>query len=178
MRAKESVELLIYSLTIFHRQTCVFHVNIAEAEASNYWRNFLSKSSNKDEVCETQGASKRYNSKKYYRHIRLLNGLLFSMKSFCKRLIPNITNDKDGFISYTTELYKLYCFETLSGHKFILMVHPSIHYGNELLRQLYSTIYLENVIKSPEYNYGSLIDNQLFESSLGSFFKHFIQEIS
>lgn len=38
MRAKESVELLIYSLTIFHRQTCVFHVNIAEAEASNYWR--------------------------------------------------------------------------------------------------------------------------------------------
>ncbi|KAJ1607683.1 hypothetical protein OJ253_2225 [Cryptosporidium canis] len=138
-------------------------------------RNFLSKSSNKDEFCEAQYISKKHNSKKYYRHIRLLNGLLFSMKSFCKRLIPNIT-DQDGFISYTTELYKLYCYETLSGHKFILMVHPSVHCGNELLKQLYSTIYLENVIKSPEYAYGSLIDNQSFESSLGLFFKRCIQE--
>ncbi|KAF7458679.1 trafficking protein particle complex subunit 1 [Cryptosporidium felis] len=99
------------------------------------------------------------------------------MKSFCNRLISSIINEQDGFSSYTTELYRLFCLETLSGHKFVLMVHPSIHYGDELLKQLYSTIYLENVINSPDYIYGSLIDNQSFESSLGEFFRQYIREV-
>lgn len=45
---------------------------------------------------EVKNNLKKFAAKKYYRQIRLLNGLLFSMKSFCKRLIPNITNDEEG----------------------------------------------------------------------------------
>ncbi|KAH8741386.1 hypothetical protein FG386_003233 [Cryptosporidium ryanae] len=100
------------------------------------------------------------------------------MKSFCKRLVPNVNTDKEGFNSYTTPMYKLFCFETLSGHKFILMTNPSVYYGNELLRQLYSTIYLDNVIKSPNYVFGTIIENHFFENSLVSFFKNFIQDIT
>ncbi|KAH7648996.1 hypothetical protein FG379_001365 [Cryptosporidium bovis] len=133
MTSNDSVDSSIYCLTIFHRQTCVFHLNVVEAEATNYWRNFLSKPSTRVECCDLRTSNKKFSPKRYFRQIKLLNGLLFSMKSFCKRLIPNVNAENEGFNSYTTPMYKLFCFETLSGHKFILMTNPSVYYGNELL---------------------------------------------
>ncbi|CAH1780589.1 unnamed protein product [Owenia fusiformis] len=100
---------------------------------------------------------------------KLMYGMILSIKSFCSRLSP--TDLKDGFLSYRTSKYKLHFYETASGLKFIL--NTDINAGNmrDNIQQIYSNIYVENVIKNPECKLGQQITSELFQTKLDDYIR-------
>jgi len=78
---------------------------------------------------------------------RNLYGLLFEMKRFVSKMTPS--GEPPEYFSYTTNKYKLHCYETPSGKKFILLTDPKVGALKEPLRKIYCDIYVETVVRSP-----------------------------
>ncbi len=69
------------------------------------------------------------------------------------------------YFSYTTNNYKLHCYETASGKKIILLTDPSVGDLKEELRKIYSQIFVEYVTKNPLFKVRTL-ENLACEESL------------
>eukprot|EP00124_Ichthyophonus_hoferi_P002713 Ihof_evm7s197 gene=Ihof_evmTU7s197 len=67
---------------------------------------------------------------------KLMYGMVFSIKSFCKRLAPRQTREPP-FRYYKTNAYKLHFYETPTGLKFILITSPELNDLDNVLRQIY-----------------------------------------
>eukprot|EP00128_Syssomonas_multiformis_P013683 Colp12_sorted_trinity150504_noHs@35924 len=94
-------------------------------------------------------------------------GMLYSIKSFVQRLSPKPS--KDGFYYYSTSAYKLHFYESPSGIKFVMNTDPTVGDIREILRQIYSNIYVEFAVKNPLCNLEQWIDSELFRDKLETF---------
>lgn len=63
--------------------------------------------------------------------------------------LGNNKKSHDGFIAYKTSHYKLHYYETLTGLKFVLNSDPGVESLQSALRQIYTQIYVELVVKNP-----------------------------
>lgn len=90
-------------------------------------------------------------------------GLVFEMKRFIIKTSP--TGKTPEYFAYTTNVYKMHCFETASGKRFILVTDPSVGDLKEELRKIYSTIFVEYVIKNPLFKIRNS-ETSAFEESL------------
>ncbi|KAH9509435.1 Trafficking protein particle complex subunit 1 [Bulinus truncatus] len=98
---------------------------------------------------------------------KLMYGMLFSIKSFASRLSP--TDMKEGFLNFTTSKYKLHFFETPSGLKLILNTDLSVGNMKDVLQQIFSSFYVEYVVKNPLCQLDQPITSELFKAKLDEF---------
>lgn len=80
---------------------------------------------------------------------KLVYGVVFSLKNFAKKLAGPL---EDGFLSFSTSHYKLHFLETLTGLRLILTTDPSCPNLKDPLWTIFSTFYVENVVKNPLSN--------------------------
>ena len=73
---------------------------------------------------------------------------------------------QDGFIAYKTSHYKLHYYETLTGLKFVLNSDPGVESLQTALRQIYTQIYVELVVKNPLAS-ASLQQGQINPETMG-----------
>jgi len=100
--------------------------------------------------------------------MKLMYGMLFSIKSFVSRMSPQ--DQKDGLVSFKTNQYKLNYYETASGLKFILNTDLSVGNLRDVLHQLYSQIYVEYVVKNPTCDDPTQpIRSELFKTKLDEY---------
>ncbi|KAI9360471.1 Sybindin-like protein [Zopfochytrium polystomum] len=100
---------------------------------------------------------------------KLVYGVVFSLKNMVSKLLPR--KNSEGFLSYKTSTYKLHYFETPSCLRFVLTTDPASDNMRETLRQIYSDIYVEYVVKNPLVKHGGVIRNELFRTHLNSFIR-------
>mmetsp|Transcript_33302 Transcript_33302/g.85372 ORF Transcript_33302/g.85372 Transcript_33302/m.85372 type:complete len:142 (-) Transcript_33302:48-473(-) len=86
---------------------------------------------------------------------KLLFGLLFSMKDTVVALSPK--QPTEGLHCFSTSTYKLHYLETPTGLRFVLMTDPSVPSLRECLKQIYTHIYVEHVVKNPAQKVGEPI---------------------
>ncbi|KAG8760826.1 TRAPP subunit bet5, partial [Ceratobasidium sp. 423] len=66
---------------------------------------------------------------------KLVYGVLLSLRHMVQKLSGR---PDEAFSSYTTAMYKLHYFETMSGYKFIMLTDPSADALRFILRQIYT----------------------------------------
>ncbi|XP_041354123.1 trafficking protein particle complex subunit 1-like [Gigantopelta aegis] len=98
---------------------------------------------------------------------KLMYGMIVSIKSFVSRISPY--DMKDGFQTFKTNKYKLHFYETPSGLKFIMNTDLSVPNIKDVLQQIYSSIYVEYVIKNPLHVLGAPITSDLFKTKLDDY---------
>lgn len=113
---------------------------------------------------------------------KLMFGLLFSLRSFTVKMDPTSNNKGNlgvpqlpgqgcSFHAFRTNTYKLSLLETPSGLKIVLVTDPKMGDLREVLRHIYSDIYVEYVVKNPLYTPGQPFRCELFNASLDQYFK-------
>ncbi|XP_071950229.1 trafficking protein particle complex subunit 1-like isoform X2 [Antedon mediterranea] len=100
---------------------------------------------------------------------KLMYGMLFSIKSFINRISP--VDTKDGFLSFSTNSYKLHFYETPSGLRFVINTSLNVGCLRETLQQIYSNIYVEYVVKNPMCALDKPIESEIFLSKLDTFIR-------
>ena len=102
---------------------------------------------------------------------KLMYGMIFSIKSLVSRL--STFSAKENFLSYTTTKYKLHCFETPTGLKFVMNTDnsDSVDMVNvqDVLCHIYSKLYVDYVVRNPLYAMGAWINSELFGSELDTY---------
>ncbi|KAG8441515.1 hypothetical protein GDO86_007035 [Hymenochirus boettgeri] len=78
---------------------------------------------------------------------------------------------KDGFLSFQTSKYKLHYYETPSGLKMVMNTDLSVGNTRDILHQIYSTIYVEYVVKNSLCSLNEPIQSELFKTKLDSFIR-------
>lgn len=96
-------------------------------------------------------------------------GMLYSLKTFVTRISP--LDVKEGFLYYKTSKYALNYFETPTGLKFVLNTDIASPNNRDILKQIYSQIYVEYVVKNPMCSMNEAIGSELFKSKLDEFIK-------
>ena len=135
--------MTIYNLYIFDRQgTCLYYGEWVRTKESDISR---------DE------------------EYKLLYGMLFSIKSFSTRLSP--FDQKEGFQSLSTSKYKMNFYETASGLKILLNTDPSVGNIQDILHEIYSSIYVEYVVKNALCPTDQPIVSELFKSKLDDYIR-------
>ncbi|CAF4297004.1 unnamed protein product, partial [Rotaria sp. Silwood2] len=78
---------------------------------------------------------------------------------------------KDGFLSFKTNCYKLNYYETPTGLKFILNTDNNVGNIRDILHQLYSTIFVNYIVKNPRCSALDIINNdqEIFIEKLDEF---------
>ncbi|KAI4881794.1 hypothetical protein NFI96_019737 [Prochilodus magdalenae] len=76
---------------------------------------------------------------------------------------------KDGFVSFQTSRYKLHYYETPTGIKLVMNTDLGVPNCRDILHQLYSTVYVEYIVKNPLCVLGETLQSELFSSRLDSF---------
>lgn len=88
-------------------------------------------------------------------------------------MVRQLGGEDDLFLSYRTGEYKLHYFETPTQLKFILLTDTRVGNMRTVLHQIWATLYVEFVVKSPlsptEHPKGVGVANELFEGGLESF---------
>ena len=98
---------------------------------------------------------------------KLMYGMIFSMKSFTQKMSP--MDMKTGFQNIQTSRYKLHYYETPSGLKFIMNTDLTVDNMRVHLHQMYSSIYVEYVVKNPLASLSEPITSELFKTKLDDY---------
>eukprot|EP01087_Luapelamoeba_hula_P003327 TRINITY_DN13133_c0_g1_i1.p1 TRINITY_DN13133_c0_g1~~TRINITY_DN13133_c0_g1_i1.p1 ORF type:complete len:145 (-),score=26.08 TRINITY_DN13133_c0_g1_i1:70-504(-) len=79
-----------------------------------------------------------------------LFGLLFELKRFVQK--TSVSGDPPEYFSYTTNKYRLHCFESATGRRFVMCTDPkSGSLANEL-REIYASVFVDTVVHNPLVN--------------------------
>jgi len=101
---------------------------------------------------------------------RNLYGLLFELKRFVIK--TSLNGEAPEYFSYTTNKYKLHCYETATGKRFIVTTDPKVGSLHSELKEVYSTIYVENVVRNPLSKVNeSIQDCDTFVAELGKYLR-------
>ncbi|KAB5515154.1 hypothetical protein PHYPO_G00250510 [Pangasianodon hypophthalmus] len=100
---------------------------------------------------------------------KLMYGMLFSIRSFVSKMSP--LDMKDGFVSFQTSRYKLHYYETPTGIKVVMNTDLGVPNCRDVLHQIYSTVYVECIVKNPLCELGGTLQSELFSSRLDSFIR-------
>ncbi|XP_071767237.1 trafficking protein particle complex subunit 1 [Centroberyx gerrardi] len=100
---------------------------------------------------------------------KLMYGMLFSIRSFVSKMSP--LDMKEGFLSFQTSKYKLHYLETPTGLKFILNTDLSVSSARDTLQHIYSSLYVEYIVKNPVCVLGQSLESELFSSRLDAFIR-------
>ncbi|KAM9700056.1 trafficking protein particle complex subunit 1 isoform 2-T3 [Menidia menidia] len=100
---------------------------------------------------------------------KLMYGMLFSIRSFVSKMSP--LDMKDGFLSFQTSRYRLHYYETPSGLKFVLNTDLSVSTARDTLQQIYSSLFVELLVKNPLCDSSQTLDSELFSSRLDAFIR-------
>jgi hypothetical protein len=84
---------------------------------------------------------------------RNMYGLLFELKRFIAKTAPS--GKTPDYFSYTTNAYKLHCYETATGRKFIILTDTAVGDMKDELKKIYNQIFVEYVIKNPLFHPGT-----------------------
>lgn len=111
--------------------------------------------------------------------MRLLFGLLFSLKEFVLKVSPTpaindipaneqVTSPSEGLQRYQTNAYTCHQYETPSGLRFVLMTDNHTGDLSAVLKHIYQHIYVEFVVNNPLSDFQTIrtITNQLFRVQL------------
>jgi len=114
---------------------------------------------------------RKYTSMSKEEEAKLLYGMLFSLKSFSAKLSP--VDQKTGFMSYKTSVYRLSLYETASSLKFVVNTdnESSQQEIRDLMDSLYSNVYVEFAAKSPMFVPGEMVTSNLFRTKVDQFIK-------
>ncbi|KYR02327.1 hypothetical protein DLAC_01158 [Tieghemostelium lacteum] len=84
---------------------------------------------------------------------------------------PKPMDPKTGFHCFKTSAYKLHYYETLSCIKFIVLTDPNTPDLREELKKIYSSIFVEYVIKNPLYQPNTVVKSEMFINQLNQHIK-------
>ncbi|XP_067828287.1 trafficking protein particle complex subunit 1 [Heptranchias perlo] len=98
---------------------------------------------------------------------QLMYGMLFSIRSFVNKMSP--VDFRDGFLSFQTSKYKLHYYETATGIKIVMNTDLGVGSIRDVLSQIYSTIFVEFVVKNPLCSMNEPIQSELFRAKLDNF---------
>ncbi|KAJ8008645.1 hypothetical protein DPEC_G00107020 [Dallia pectoralis] len=73
---------------------------------------------------------------------------------------------KDGFLSFQTSKYKLHYYETPTGIRIIMNTDLGVPNARDILHQIYSTLYVEYIVKNPLCVLGDQLSSDLFSTRL------------
>lgn len=96
-------------------------------------------------------------------------GMLFALRNFSQKLSPTPHSGMPNF--FVTDVYALHYFETPTGLRFVLITSREFG-GRDVvrhLREIYSEIYVEYVVKNPLYVRGAPITSHLFLQKLDTY---------
>ncbi|XP_039508248.1 trafficking protein particle complex subunit 1 isoform X1 [Pimephales promelas] len=125
---------------------------------------------------------------------KLMYGMLFSIRSFISKMSPldmypvcvcvgererecvcvfSLTKlfRKDGFLAFQTSRYKLHYYETPTGIKLVMNTDLGVPNCRDTLQQIYSTLYVEYIVKNPLCVLGESLQSDLFNTKLDSFIR-------
>ncbi|KXS16076.1 Sybindin-like protein [Gonapodya prolifera JEL478] len=93
----------------------------------------------------------------------VLAGTLHGIHAITARISP--VPGSSGLELLETDTFKLHCFQTLTGTKFILITDPNQTSSDTIMRRIYE-IYSDFVMKNPFTNPDMPIRAELFEANL------------
>ncbi|XP_051517574.1 trafficking protein particle complex subunit 1-like isoform X1 [Myxocyprinus asiaticus] len=100
---------------------------------------------------------------------KLMYGMLFSIRSFISKMSP--LDMKDGFMMFQTSRYKLHYYETPTGIKLVMNTDLSVPNCRDTLQQIYSTFYVEYIVRNPLCVLGESLQSDVFNTKLDSFIR-------
>ncbi|KAJ1984890.1 hypothetical protein H4R34_000341 [Dimargaris verticillata] len=93
----------------------------------------------------------------------ILAGTFHSIHAITSRISP--TGHSDGLELLEAETFKLHCFQTVTGTKFLLVTDPVHHNVESALKRIYD-MYSDYVMKNPFYTPEMPIRLELFDTHL------------
>lgn len=114
---------------------------------------------------------------------KLLFGLVWSLKAMSATMdptpsasgqakqmgTPSRIGQACSFKSLCTETYKLHFYESPSGTKIVLTTSPDVGNLEDCLEYIYSSLFVEYVVKNPEYIPGRVFFFEHFTTSLNKY---------
>jgi hypothetical protein len=97
---------------------------------------------------------------------KLMFGLLFQLSVFTTQIAPK---PSDTFYSFKTDTYKLHYFCSPTKYKFVLLTDISVGNISDILRDLYTKVFIEYAIKNPLQRQYERITCHLFAEQLEKF---------
>ncbi|KAH7821819.1 Transport protein particle (TRAPP) component Bet5 [Monocercomonoides exilis] len=98
---------------------------------------------------------------------KLLIGLLMNLKFLTSEINPRAsTFPHTSLHCYSTKEYKIHCYETLPGVRFVVCTDSTTKDLRGDLMYIYSNLYVEYVMKNPFYTPGEYIRCIKFEELL------------
>ncbi|KAF6097860.1 trafficking protein particle complex 1 [Phyllostomus discolor] len=88
---------------------------------------------------------------------KLMYGMLFSIRSFVSKMSPLDIR------------YKLHYYETPTGIKVVMNTDLGVGPIRDVLHHIYSSLYVELVVKNPLCPLGQTVQSELFRSRLDSY---------
>jgi Transport protein particle (TRAPP) complex subunit len=111
------------------------------------------------------------NEKSEQDRLKNIHGIAQAIKHFAKGLSPSPINN---FKSFSTTKYKYNIFESASSLRFVLLTSVDETDYTELLRYIYSNLYLEYVVRNPLYEKDSVITSTIFKEKLREAMKSYL----
>eukprot|EP00162_Nutomonas_longa_P004151 comp14924_c0_seq1/m.22037 comp14924_c0_seq1/g.22037 ORF comp14924_c0_seq1/g.22037 comp14924_c0_seq1/m.22037 type:complete len:148 (+) comp14924_c0_seq1:7-450(+) len=98
---------------------------------------------------------------------KLMFGLMHSLTAFVTKLSP-----KPGanLVHFTTDTFRCHVLHAATGHMFVMNTDINVGDSRDVLRHIYSEIYIETVVKNPLHaKTDTITSNSLFKSELNAY---------